>query len=312
MGPRRARLTKKPRTGAAAGRPSECRGRAKELGVWIIASLTLREALRRKALVGAGALTALYLVLFGIGSYYAVADINATIRSTSQQKLFVTGEVLLAGCYGAANIGALLALFVAASAITQEIEQGTLQAIVPRPLRRWQVIVGKWLGFAAMLFAYVTVSGLIVNLTMWALSGYLSAQLLPGLVLMALKAVLLLSLGLALSSLMPALTTGITGFILYAAAGVAGMVEQLGRIVRNQTMIDIGILTSLVIPSDAIWKMAAFEIQPPRANDFLAAANISGPFSVVVPPSVWMGVYAVAYTAVMLVVACVVFSRRDL
>jgi Cu-processing system permease protein len=272
----------------------------------------LREAVRRKALLLAGALTLLYLVLFGIGSYYAIADINAALRTTSQQKMLLIGEILLAGCYGAANIGGLIALFVSASSVTQEIEQGTLQAIVPRPLPRWQVIVGKWLGFAAMLGAYVFVTGLIVNLISWSLTGYLSARLVPGLLLMSLESVLLLSLGLMLSSLMPALTTGITAFILYAAAGVAGMVEQLGRLIRNQTMLDIGISTSLVIPSDAIWKMAAFQLQPPRPVDLLAVAGVAGPFSVAVPPSVWMGIYAVIYALVALGAACAIFSRRDL
>ena len=282
------------------------------MGIVTIASLTVREAVRRRALLGACLLTLLYLVLFGVGSHYAMADIRSAPRLLANERLLIVGEILLAGCYGAANIGALLALFVAASSITQDIEQGTLQAIVPRPLRRWEIVVGKWLGFAGMLVTYVMVTGLIISLVIYALSGYLSAQIVPGLVLMALEAVVLLSLGMLLSALMSGLATGIVGFIVYAAAGVAGMVEQLGRVIRNQTMIDIGILSSLVVPSDSVWKMAAYYLQPPRTPGPGDLIGISGPFSVGTPPSVWMAVYAGVYVLVALVGACAVFSRRDL
>jgi hypothetical protein len=113
------------------------------------------------------------------------------------------------------------------------------------------------------------------------------------------------------STFLPALTAGIIAFILYAVSNVAGMVEQFGHLVRNQTLIDIGIVTSLLIPSDAIWKMAAARLQP-QAVGLLETLRVGGVFSVINPPSIWMALYAAVYLVAILGAALVLFERRDL
>lgn len=279
--------------------------------IWIIASLTLQESLRRRALLGAVLITVAFLALFGYGSHVAFNSMATNPILSEQTRTVAVGEILLAGLYGVANIGALLAIFVAVGTIATEIEEGTLHAIIPRPLNRWEIILGKWVGFAIMVTVYVIVTGLVASLIVYALAGYLSANLVAGLLLMALKALILLSLAMLFSTFLPALTAGIIAFILYAVSNVAGMVEQFGHLIQNQTLVNIGIITSLVIPSDAIWSLAASLVQPPAVG-LLASLRFAGPFSVVSPPSIWMALYAVAYLIAALGGALAVFQRRDL
>ena len=279
--------------------------------IWVIATLTLQESLRRRALLGAVLLTLAFLALFGYGSSTAFREISTNPLLPADTRTIVTGEILLAGLYGVANIGALLAIFVAVGTIATEVEEGTLHAIVPRPLNRWEIVLGKWLGLAIMVSVYVVVTGLAACLIVYYLSGYISAYLVTGLLLIALKALILLSISMLFSTFLPALTSGIIAFILYAVSNVTGMVEQFGHLIRNQTLIDIGIITSLVIPSDAIWKMAASQIQPPAVN-LLTSLRVGGVFSVVNPPSVWMALYALVYLVAALGGALLIFQRRDL
>ena len=70
---------------------------------------------------------------------------------------------------------------------------------------------------------------------------------------------------------------------------------------------NLGILASLVMPSDALWRRAAFEVQPP----LLGAAGVS-PFSSSAVPSTAMVVYADLYGILALVLAQILFERRDL
>lgn len=282
------------------------------MNTWVIASLTFRETIRRKALFGAVALTLAFLILFGVGSYYAIGDSRAMVGARPEYFNFAVGQILLAGLYGVANIGALLAIFVAAGTIATEVDEGTLHAVLARPIGRWQVVLGKWLGFALMIAVYVAVTGLATCLIMWALSGYISANLVWGLALLSLKALLLLALALLFSTFLPALASGIVVFILYAVSNVAGMVETFGYLVKNQTMINIGIIASLVIPSDALWKMSAAAMQPPVDGLLAQLRGMAGPFSVFDPPSASMGFYAVGYLVVALALAVWVFGRRDL
>jgi hypothetical protein len=77
-------------------------------------------------------------------------------------------------------------------------------------------------------------------------------------------------------------------------------------------MVRIGVIASLIIPSDALWKMGAAVVQPPNPLPAMGLQMSLGPFGVVNPPSVWMGVYAVVYTLGALALAAFIFSRRDL
>jgi ABC-type transport system involved in multi-copper enzyme maturation permease subunit len=295
------------------------------MNVLRIAGLTFREALRKKALYGAVGLTLAFLLLYAWGTGFVIAELDPgpsgglerAARGTGiDVRLIVIGELLLAGLYAVSNIAGLLAIFMAAAIIAQEVDQGTLHSVLAKPIARWQVVVGKWLGGSAMLAVYVAVTSLATALIMYWRGGYLPANLPAGILLLALKCALLFAVTMAGSAFAPAVATGIAMFIVYVIANVAGMVEQLGVLTGIQTMVRVGVISSLIIPSDALWKMASGMLQPPLQVDNpvaeLALRAASGPFTVTNPPSAWMGVYGLAYTAVALGLAALLFSRRDL
>jgi hypothetical protein len=60
------------------------------------------------------------------------------------------------------------------------------------------------------------------------------------------------------------------------------------------------------MPVEALWRRAAFLMQPPIVN------SIPTPFSGTSPPSQAMVLYAVLYAAVALLLAMRSFGRRDL
>jgi Cu-processing system permease protein len=84
-------------------------------------------------------------------------------------------------------------------------------------------------------------------------------------------------------------------------------VEQFGSLFQSQTTIDIGVISSLIIPSEALWRRAAYEMQSPLSG----ILGIS-PFGTVSVPSILMIVYAVLYVAVAITLALRNFNRRDL
>jgi hypothetical protein len=77
---------------------------------------------------------------------------------------------------------------------------------------------------------------------------------------------------------------------------------------ENEAAVDIGIITSLIMPTEVMWKKALTIFQPAMSNiEFLA-----GPFTVVSQPSNLMVIYAVVYTVILLLFALWSFTRRDL
>jgi ABC-type transport system involved in multi-copper enzyme maturation permease subunit len=291
------------------------------MNTFVVARLTFREALRRKALYGAIGLTVAFLALYAWGAGYIVAELDEGLptgmaRLASQGgvdvRLLAVGELLLAGLYAVSNIAGLLAIFMASGTISQEVEQGTLQSILAKPVSRAQVVLGKWLGGSAMLATYVAVTGVVAAGIVYWRAGYLPAQLPLGLLLLVLKTTLLYSVTMVGSSLVPAITSGIVMLIVYVVANVTGMIEQVGTAIGSEMMVRVGVVASLLIPSDALWKMGAAVVQPPNPLPALGIQMSLGPFGVVNPPSVWMGVYAVGYTIAAISLAALIFSRRDL
>jgi Cu-processing system permease protein len=280
--------------------------------------------LRRRALYGAVALTVAVLLLYAWGTGVAVQEmanelydsgdgvIGAAAAAGLDLRLVFIGELLLAGLYAVSNIASLLAIFLAAGVISQEVEQGTLHSIVPKPLARWQVVFGKWLGGAAMLAVYVVVTATVAAAIIYWRAGYLPATLPLGMLLMITQAVLLYSLTLVGSTLWPMITTGIVMLIIYVVINVTAMVEQIGTLVGSETMVRTGVIASLLVPSAALWRMAAALVQAPNPLPSIGINLPLGPFGVINPPSIWMAVYGVAYTLLALSLATAIFSRRDL
>ena len=287
-----------------------------------ITNLTFREAVRRKALYGAIALTIVFLALYGWGVDAAVREITEDTAAAGIQRqaaevgidtsILAIGQLFVAGLFAVSNIAALLAIFMASGTIAQEIDQGTLYAIVSKPVARWQVVVGKWLGGAAMLAVYVIVTSLATAAIVYWRSGFLSDRLAEGVLLLIGKAALLYSITMLGSAVMPAITAGIAMFILYSVTNVTGLLEQVGRNLDSESMVRIGVYGSLVLPADALWRMAAYAVQPPNPLLALGIKTMIGPFMIVYPPSIWMGIYALGYLAVALSGAVWRFSRRDL
>ena len=102
-------------------------------------------------------------------------------------------------------------------------------------------------------------------------------------------------------------TNGIITFGLYGLAFVGNWTEQIGAVVGNAAARQFGTAASLVMPTEALWQLAAFHMQPPLMRELQLT-----PFSPASVPNGLMVAWAVGYVAVALTAALVAFDRRDL
>lgn len=274
----------------------------------LMARFTFREALHKRVLHGVVALTLAFLILYGLGVWLAFREVpRVSAYGTDTLGRMMALQFTLLGLNAVSGIGALMAIFLSVGTISSEVDAGTLHAIVPKPLTRRDVLWGKWLGFAAMLSIYVLVLALLVSGTVAFFSGFWSTRIVVAALPLILQSLLLLSLSIFGTTFMPTVANGVVVFGLYSVAMMAGFVEQLGSIIRNDAMINVGVVTSLLIPSDAMAKLSAAILQ--QGASYLERA---GPFMVNSEPSIWMVVYTLVYGAALLVGAERIFSRRDL
>ena len=144
-------------------------------------------------------------------------------------------------------------------------------------------------------------------LSVWAQSRYMPPHFLAGLGLIYMESLLIMTVALLFSSRLSALATGGVIFGLYGMAFIGGWIEQIGSAIQNQTAVQVGIVTSLIIPSEALWHRAAFEMQSPLSG----VLGIS-PFGTSSVPSLLMILYALVYLAAALGLTVWVFQKRDL
>jgi ABC-type transport system involved in multi-copper enzyme maturation permease subunit len=212
------------------------------------------------------------------------------------------------GFYTVNFLAGVMTIFAAVGTIAGEIESGTFQAIVPKPLGRWELVVGKFLGFAAMVVAYVAIMSAWILATARIVADYTPANIIPATALVMLVSLILLALTVLGSTVMQTMANGVVVFMLYGGAMLGGLLENLGSILNIQSLINVGVITSLVLPSDVVWRLASSLLQPDSSLRFDAPI----PLAVASPPSNAMVLYALAYVVVLVGGAVLSFRKRDL
>lgn len=275
-----------------------------------IIQLTWKEIMNKRILYLGLVFTGLYLLIFAIGLHYVVRDAISNdsqlwYMQTMGFQFFTLGWYL--SCY---LIGAL-SIMAGAGSIAQELEQGTMLGLAAKPLSRRAILSGKFIAYALVTVAYSILLLAGVTGLVWHFFHLLFdvRALAAGILVFCLYPLVLLSVVHLLSSLVSTLASGISAFLLFSVAMIGGFLEQIGAMVGNAALINLGIVSSLLMPSDAIYRMAIS-----RAGGVLGQGAIIefGPFGAASTPSIWMLVYTVFYILIFFLSAHYIFTRKDL
>lgn len=272
-----------------------------------IARLTIREAQRRRILWVALITAVVFLLVFGI-SFNAIHREVLREGSGFEELNLIFAVLLTAGMYATNLLVSLVAVLVSVTTISGEIESHVMDAIVTKPINRWEILLGKWMALAVLVVCYLLLLAGGLMLIVYLQSGYRFEQIGAGLLMMALAALLVLTLTIAGGTRLSTLANGVLAFMLFGIAFLGGFVEQIGGLIRNEAAVNVGIVTSLILPADALWRKALTYFQPRQ----FSSMEMAGPFASTTEPSALMIVYAVVYLAGVFALALLSFSRRDL
>jgi Cu-processing system permease protein len=271
-----------------------------------ITLLTFKEVIRRRIILITLFLTLVFLVLFGTGVHYGYEEMAG---QAGPLEMMLTQQFLALGLYFGSFIVAFLAIMAVVGAISGEIEGGTIYAIVPRPVKRSAIILGKLLGYGFMLCVFAVLFYIAILLIIRFNTG-LNVPVKPAtLGLFCLQPLILLAVSLFGTTFLSTLANGIAAFMLYAIGVIGGMMEQIGYLASSEVLIQIGIVSSLIMPADAIYRKIVYSL---LATPEVSMASMLGPFGSMSEPSAWMLLYTGLYILCFLVLAVRIFSKRDL
>ncbi len=281
------------------------RDEARALGA--IAVFAFREAVGRRLVATVAVLSLCFLGLYALALHEW--SVNVGFHQVPALQQAAATALLLMGLYAASLLCALLAIFAAAGAISGEVESGVLQAVLARPVRRGTVVLGKFAGFGAMLLVYaLALNGAVMLVDRLALRAPVPHPW-AVLAVLCLEPELLLALTLLGSTFLSTLANGASVLLLYGLGTIGGLFEQVGVLGGSHALLEIGVVTSLFIPSDALYRRAA---SLASAGFGALVLRLAGPFGAAAAPGPAIVAYAVLYAALALALAVWRFSRRDL
>jgi ABC-type transport system involved in multi-copper enzyme maturation permease subunit len=285
--------------------------------VLTFAKLTVWEASRRKLLIAVVLLT---LVVVGVTGWmftqlrYASGPGGGPEVGEVQLRL-IASQTLIVVVFLFAGVLALMSVLVAAPSISGDVESNLVLAMLARPVRRSELVLGKWLGLAALVVVYSTGSGVLELVVIdWA-TGYVPPEPVQLIAYVAALGLVLLTLALLLSTRMAGMTAAIIPLAAYFMAWVGGIMGGIGQAIGNQGLIATGVVSRLVLPTDGLWRGAVYAMEPASVVAALRTAGNVGagnPFGATDGPAPAFLAWTVIWFALMIALTLWSFRRREL
>ncbi|HXC78614.1 MAG TPA: ABC transporter permease subunit [Candidatus Acidoferrum sp.] len=282
----------------------------------VVARLTVQEASRRRLLLALVILTLLVVGFsaWGFNKITTVTGSDGTVLPAAQVTL-ITSQLLIVVTFVYSGVLALSAAVVAGPLISSEVESGLLLSMLARPMRRSEVVIGKWLGLAVLVAIYAAGSALLEMAAVdWA-TGYVPPHPIDLIVYVGAEGLALLSLGLLLSTRLSGITGGVIALVAWLMGWVGGVVGDIGAGLQNQAIENVGTISHLILPTDGLWRGAVYAMEPDAVLATLRAAGTIGranPFSAVDPPPVQFLAWVVVWFAIMLALSIASFRTREI
>ena len=276
-----------------------------------IAALTLREASRRRVLWALAVLTVVLLVLSGWGFSRLAAESGFGTLTSGQARL-VASQLLNLVMFGLSLIAALGTAFLAGPTLSGETESGIALSVLARPVRRSAVLLGKWLGLVVFGSGFVVLAGLAQCLVVWVTVGYWPPQPAAALALLAAQTIVLLTLGLLLSTVISPMASGVVAVGLFGATWIAGVVGGVGEALGNEGVAHVGTVSRMLLPTDGLWRGAMHAFQDPSAFASFGPEGAAFPFLSDASLTPTYLAWAAVWVAMVWGLAAASFLRKDL
>jgi Cu-processing system permease protein len=282
-------------------------------GTWVVFGYALRESLRRRVFHAGLVLTAVFLSLYALGCSFV--DVSQGYMGAASKivaiNVSVAATVLGMAVFATYFFGVSLAIFLTISAVRGDAEQGVLQALVVRPLTRWQFLLGRLLAAVAVTVFYVAIvfaaALAITDVTLgWTPHHALAAGLEISAAIAVVAVVSMLS-----SIYLSGVANGIGVFMLFGAGLFGGLLGQIGENVNSHELEQTATIIRYVTPFEWLYQSSLGRLIQGE-NGVTEMVVRLGPFGGSVRGGSVVWLWSAAYVLVVGGATVLAFARRDL
>lgn len=247
---------------------------------------TIREAIRSKVL-GSLLFAAVLLILGSL--VLGEMSVRKHVRVAKDVSMFAT-----------AVFAAIMAVYTAVTLLHTELERQTIYAILSKPVRRWEFVLGKFVGILCLVTGLIAV----LFLASWAVVGYQGGQIgwtfVAAYGCLVLQMAILVAIALFVATFASPLLSGVFALAVFIAGNLQSQLEGMEKMLREQKNAGLTYVVEVlqkILPD--LEALSLFE---------------EVTYVLYIPPSFYLSAvwYATSYTAVVLLLAMVSFSWKDL
>lgn len=280
-----------------------------------IAAASFKEAMRKKIFILVAVLTLVYLTLFGTITYFAVKDLKEGVEQNIVNVLDVASTIIsFLGFYFSSMLVAFLTIMVSVGSISSEVESGVIHSIITRPIKRSSYILGKYLGLGVLsvsysIFLFAAIIAICSIFKLPIVNTLEPLNVIKGLLFFTLEPLAILSLSIFGSAAFRTLSNGIFVISIYILGLIGGVMEQIGSMLENQSLISLGIISSLISPFDVIYRkmLSSLFINLGITSPFMITSGMTS-----TAPSIWMLIYVFVYILGLVILAIRKFRLKDI
>lgn len=252
---------------------------------------TFREAIRNKVL---------YSLLF-----FAVLVILASLAFGA---LSVHEEVRLTtdlGLAGMSLFSVIIAIFVGVNLVYKELERKTIYTLIPKPIHRYQFVLGKFIGMVLTLAVQIAIMALVLLAVIAVQGGALSLALVKMVALIFIEVMVVTAVAVLFSSFSTPFLSGLFTVGVFLLGRSVPDIRLAARKVQSPTVSLLLRGVSLVVPNLRYFYATGAEVAGGHVSVHAAAtfpdwgyvASATG--------------YGLIYVVLVLMLAIALFSRRD-
>jgi len=254
-----------------------------------IARNTFKEAIRNRILYG--------FLFFGIALLAGALAFGAL---SVQEEERLTLDLGLAGI---SLLGMFMAVFVGGNLLYKEIERKTVFSVLPRPIRRYHWLVGKYLGIVATLAIMI----LLMATGLWIMGrikgGIWHESVSYAMILIFFEMCVVVGISVFFSSFSTPFVAALLTLGVFAVGRLVPEIRQLAATSESPAMQFFCKLLARIVPNLRYLYISGSEYDGTHVSvhaNFVDGAYVA-----------WGGVYAIAYVTILLFVASLIFSRRE-
>ena len=256
--------------------------------ILVIAKNTLGEALRKKIL-NIFLIVALGMIVLSVS--FASFSMREEITIIKSMGL---GVIALAGMFISVVLGINL--------VAAEIERRAIYTILSKPVRRYEFLLGKFFGGLATLFVNLLLMTIIfMAMVTWKNNWHPEWALLKGVLMIFFQLYLLSSVALIFS----VFTTPVINFFLTTAVYIVGSLSDVTMSMSHGEDKDVFVKGFYWLIHYLVPNFANFFTQNPLIHPEVAIRNEALYYAQNI-------VYAIVYAAILMIIAILVFERRDM